>query len=493
MTEKREINMTFNLPKDQSSIIKVIGVGGGGSNAVNHMYKQGIRGVEFIVCNTDAQALDKSPVPVKVQLGSTLTEGRGAGANPEVGRNAAIENIDEIKNLLAKDTKMVFVTAGMGGGTGTGAAPIIAAAAREMGILTVGIVTVPFRFEGPHRKRFADNGLEELRKSVDTILVISNDKLRESSGARSVIEAFCEADNVLTIAAKGIAEIITVTGYINVDFADVQTVMKNGGAAIMGSAAAEGEGRARRAVELALASPLLNDNRITGAKHVLINITGGTSEVMFDEMDEITQYVQAEAGQEANVIFGMGTDESLGEKINVTIIATGFEGGSKQEERKVTVLEVKSPVEKEPKTTLNQPVMVNTTNPGSELRSNNDFGNRNFDDKKELLQDPNALLNFTVSIKDSSEQPIQQSTSTEDNLRRQNERLSHLKNMGTRLRPIPVSDMETTPAFRRKGLKLEDVPPSNETNISRYELNTNLDNTIEIRKGENGFLHDSAD
>lgn len=493
MTEKREINMTFNLPKDQSSIIKVIGVGGGGSNAVNHMYKQGIRGVEFIVCNTDAQALDKSPVPVKVQLGSTLTEGRGAGANPEVGRNAAIENIDEIKNLLAKDTKMVFVTAGMGGGTGTGAAPIIAAAAREMGILTVGIVTVPFRFEGPHRKRFADNGLEELRKSVDTILVISNDKLRESSGARSVIEAFCEADNVLTIAAKGIAEIITVTGYINVDFADVQTVMKNGGAAIMGSAAAEGEGRARRAVELALASPLLNDNRITGAKHVLINITGGTSEVMFDEMDEITQYVQAEAGQEANVIFGMGTDESLGEKINVTIIATGFEGGNKQEERKVTVLEVKSPVESGPKTTLHQPVIVNTTNPASDSRPNNEFGNRNFDDKKELLQDPNALLNFTVTIKDSPEQPIQQTTSTEDNLRRQNERLNHLKNMGTRLRPIPVSDMETTPAFRRKGLKLEDVPPSNETNISRYELNTNLDNTIEIRKGENGFLHDSAD
>lgn len=493
MTEKREINMTFNLPKDQSSIIKVIGVGGGGSNAVNHMYKQGIRGVEFIVCNTDAQALDKSPVPTKVQLGSTLTEGRGAGANPEVGRNAAIENIDEIKNLLAKDTKMVFVTAGMGGGTGTGAAPIIAAAAREMGILTVGIVTVPFRFEGPHRKRFADNGLEELRKSVDTILVISNDKLRESSGARSVIEAFCEADNVLTIAAKGIAEIITVTGYINVDFADVQTVMKNGGAAIMGSAAAEGEGRARRAVELALASPLLNDNRITGAKHVLINITGGTSEVMFDEMDEITAYVQAEAGQEANVIFGMGTDESLGEKINVTIIATGFEGGSKQEERKVTVLEVKSPVEPEVKPKLNEPVMVKTTTPGNDFRSNTEFTNRNLEEKKEVLQDPNSLLNFTVSIKDASEQPIQLSTSTEDNLRRQNERLNHLKNMGTRLRPIPVSDMESTPAFRRKGLKLEDVPPSNETNISRYELNTNLDNSIEIRKGENGFLHDSAD
>jgi cell division protein FtsZ len=493
MTEKREINMTFTLPKNQSSIIKVIGVGGGGSNAVNHMFRQGIRGVEFIVCNTDEQALETSPVPTKVQLGSTLTEGRGAGANPEVGRNAAIENIEEIKSLLAKDTKMVFVTAGMGGGTGTGAAPIIADAAREMGILTVGIVTVPFRFEGPHRKRFADSGLEELRKSVDTILVISNDKLRESSGARSVIEAFAEADNVLTIAAKGIAEIITVTGYINVDFADVQTVMKNGGAAIMGSAAAEGDGRARRAVELALASPLLNDNRITGAKHVLINITGGTREVMFDEMDQITEYVQAEAGHEANVIFGMGTDENLGEKINVTIIATGFEGG-KEEKRIVMALE--TAVEKQNEAP--KPVEPNSNKQVLtyllDSTPNNEQSPKSTEEKKDIIQDPKSLLDFTVTIKDPNEVPIQQTSTNEENLRRQNERVTHLKNIREKIRPIPVSDMETVPAFRRKGLKLDDVPPSNENVISRWEMwKDPQTNALAFRKGENGYLHDQND
>lgn len=495
MTEKREINMTFTLPKNQNSIIKVIGVGGGGSNAVNHMFRQGIRGVEFIVCNTDAQALETSPVPIKVQLGSTLTEGRGAGANPEVGRNAAIENIEEIKSLLAKDTKMVFVTAGMGGGTGTGAAPIIAAAAREMGILTVGIVTVPFRFEGPHRKRYADGGLEELRKSVDTILVISNDKLRESSGARSVIEAFSEADNVLTIAAKGIAEIITVTGYINVDFADVQTVMKNGGAAIMGSAAAEGDGRARRAVELALASPLLNDNRITGAKHVLINITGGTREVMFEEMDQITEYVQAEAGHEANVIFGMGTDESLGEKINVTIIATGFEGG-KEEKRVVMSLETAVEKQKEAPKPSEQNTNTNNNRITYTLEgpTNNEQSAKLGEERKDIIQDPKSLLDFKLSIKEPNDVPIQQTSTNEENLRRQNERVTHLKNIRDKIRPIPVSDMETVPAFRRKGLKLNDVPPSNETVVSRWEMWKDPEtNSIVFRKGENGYLHDPND
>jgi cell division protein FtsZ len=339
MTEKKEINLTFDLPKDQSSIIKVIGVGGGGSNAVNHMFKQGIRGVEFIVCNTDAQALEASPVPTRIQLGYTLTEGRGAGSNPEKGKNAAIENIDELKTILGKGTKMVFVTAGMGGGTGTGAAPVIAAAAKEMGILTVGIVTIPFMMEGNRRKQQAEDGLNELRKAVDTLLVISNDKLREICGNMALSAAFAQADNVLTIAAKGIAEIITVAGYINVDFADVQTVMTNGGSAIMGSATAEGENRAMRAVELALASPLLNDNRITGAKHILINITGGTKEVLMDEMTDIINYVQDEAGKTANVIFGTGHDESLGEKISVTLISTGFDSQEQNLERVVNHLE----------------------------------------------------------------------------------------------------------------------------------------------------------
>ncbi len=318
--------MNFNLPKEESSIIKVIGVGGGGSNAVNHMYKQGIRGVDFVVCNTDQQALDMSPVPKKIALGSSLTEGRGAGAQAEVGRNAAIENLDDIKEVLESNTKMVFITAGMGGGTGTGAAPIIAEAARELGILTVGIVTVPFTFEGKKRKMQAEKGLEELKKNVDTVLVISNDKLREMYGNLKLSEAFHQADDVLTIASKGIAEIITVEGYVNVDFEDVRTVMTNSGVAIMGSATTSGQDRAIKAVEQALASPLLNDNNIFGASNILLYISSGKEEVTMDEVAEITDYIQEEAGMDADVIWGNGTDEDLGDQLVLTVIATGFHG-----------------------------------------------------------------------------------------------------------------------------------------------------------------------
>ena len=316
--------MNFDLPKDQSSIIKVIGVGGGGSNAVNHMYEQGIKGVDFIVCNTDSQALDISPVPIKVQLGQSLTEGRGAGSIPAVGKNAAIENIDEIQEILAKRTTMVFVTAGMGGGTGTGAAPVIAKAAKDMGILTVGIVTIPFTFEGKKRMNQAAEGLREMRASVDTLLVIRNDKLREIHGNLSLQNAFEQADNILATAAKGIAELISVTGAINVDMNDVNTVMKESGVAIMGQAMAEGEDRAIKAARQALESPLLNDNDIEGAKYILLNITYGSSEVMMDEISDITDYIQHAAGSTADVIWGHGMDESLGEKLSVTIIATGF-------------------------------------------------------------------------------------------------------------------------------------------------------------------------
>lgn len=316
--------MKFDLPKDQASIIKVIGVGGGGSNAVNHMYDQGISGVDFVICNTDAQALDQSPIPNKIQLGTTLTEGLGAGANPEVGKNAAIEDVEAIKAILQNNTKMVFITAGMGGGTGTGAAPIIAEAAREMGILTVGIVTMPFSFEGRRRKQQADEGIEALRANVDTLLIINNDKLRMMYGNLKMGEAFAKADDILTVAAKGISEIITVTGYVNTDFKDVQTVMKDGGTAIMGSATAEGENRAVDAVTKALASPLLNDNEIKGANYVLLNITSGTEEITMDEIGDITDFIQDEAGLTADVIWGNCTDESLGEKVAVTVIATGF-------------------------------------------------------------------------------------------------------------------------------------------------------------------------
>lgn len=314
----------FDLPKNQSSIIKVIGVGGGGSNAVNHMYKQGIKGVDFVITNTDNQALETSPVPTKVQLGANLTEGMGAGSIPEVGREAAKENIEEIRNVLQNNTKMVFITAGMGGGTGTGAAPVIASIAKEMGILTVGIVTVPFNFEGRKRRMQADAGIQELRKNVDTLLIICNDKLRELCGDLKLSEAFSRADNILTVAAKGIAEIITVTGYINVDFKDVNTVMRNSGVAIMGTGVASGEERAIKAVEQALTSPLLNDSNIKGAKNILLYISSGKNEVTMDEVTEITDYIQTESGSTAEIIWGNGNDDSLDDMISVTIIATGF-------------------------------------------------------------------------------------------------------------------------------------------------------------------------
>lgn len=316
--------MKFDLPKENSSIIKVIGVGGGGSNAVNHMYKQGIKGVDFIVCNTDQQALDMSPVPLRIVLGASLTKGRGAGSLPEVGKNAAIENIEEVKTLLANNTEMVFITAGLGGGTGTGAAPIIAKAAKEMGILTVGIVTIPFGFEGKKRKAQADAGLEALKANVDTLLVISNDKLREIYGNLKVTEAFGHADDILATAAKGIADIITTTLQINTDINDVKTVMKESGVAIMGSAMASGEQRSLRAVEQAMTSPLLNDSNIKGARYVLVNVTCGEDEITMDEFGEITDYIQDAAGMSAEVIKGYGVDPSLGDKVNVTIIATGF-------------------------------------------------------------------------------------------------------------------------------------------------------------------------
>lgn len=313
-------------PISQSSPIKVIGIGGGGSNAVNTMYNRGIAGVDFIICNTDSQALDASPVPTKVQLGISLTSGQGAGSRPEVGRNAAIESLDEVMEQLGENTKMVFITAGMGGGTGTGAAPIIAKATKEKDILTVGIVTVPFAFEGKRRAQQADEGLEAMREAVDTLLIIRNDKLRELYSELTIRKAFANADDVLCTAAKGIAEVITLTGDINVDMNDVNTVMKNSGRAIMGSGKASGEGRAYKAINDALESPLLNDKDITGANFVLLNITFGTEEILMDEITDITEFIQDAAGQEADVIWGYAMDETLEDDLCVTVIATGFEG-----------------------------------------------------------------------------------------------------------------------------------------------------------------------
>ncbi|ERM82661.1 cell division protein FtsZ [Rhodonellum psychrophilum GCM71 = DSM 17998] len=316
----------FDLPKNHKSIIKVIGVGGGGSNAVNHMFSQGIKDVEFVVVNTDAQALQSSPVPLRLQLGESLTEGLGAGANPEKGRNAAIESREEIRELLSDNTKMVFITAGMGGGTGTGAAPVIAKIAKDLDILTVGIVTAPFVFEGKKKMMAAQLGIEALRESCDTVLVILNDKLREIYGNLAIRSAFAKADNILSTAAKSIAEIITVHQDVNVDFEDVKTVMKNAGAAVMGSATEEGEGRAIRSAEKAIASPLLNNVDIRGAQKILLSIMSGEDdELSMDELSEITEYIQERAGDDAELIFGQGIDPDLGKAIRVTVIATGFE------------------------------------------------------------------------------------------------------------------------------------------------------------------------
>ncbi len=314
----------FDLPKNRSSVIKVVGVGGGGNNAVNYMYNQGIEGVDFVICNTDAQALQNSPISNKLQLGASITEGLGAGANPEIGEQAAIESKDEIKALFQNHTKLIFITAGMGGGTGTGAAPVIASIAREMGILTVAIVTYPFQFEGNSRLKAAEKGIEELRNQVDSLIVINNNKLRDLFGNLGYKSGFSKADEILAKAAKGIAEVITQNYTINIDLRDAKTVLSDSGTAIMGSAQAEGENKAKEAIMGALDSPLLNDNKITGAQNVLLLIVSGKEEITIDEIGIINEHIQSEAGNNANIIMGIGEDENLGNAISVTIVATGF-------------------------------------------------------------------------------------------------------------------------------------------------------------------------
>ncbi len=501
--------MEFELNKDNESIIKVIGVGGGGSNAVNHMFLQGIKGVDFIVCNTDAQALEISPVPTKIQLGMSLTEGRGAGSIPEIGKNAAIENIEEIRKLLV-DSKMVFITAGMGGGTGTGAAPIIAQAAREMGILTVGIITIPFTFEGKKRKDQANEGIEALKNNVDTILVICNDKLREIYGNLKLSEAFSHADDILTTAAKGIAEIITVTGYINVDFEDVKTAVSNSGVAIMGSAIAEGENRAIKAVEQALASPLLNDNNIKGARYILMNVASGTKEVTMDEIGSITDYIQDEAGLTADIIWGNCVDDTLGEKVSVTIIATGFktkqEQGFEAERNKVTRHVLTNDEKKEVRAEVSvsrsndrditEPSLVKKEEASSsqaekEITFEFEFGGKNIAD------------DFTSSIKTEDKKELKQEekqqdeeadeSATDEQFRKSRERILKLKELSYRIGSANnLADLEKEPAYRRKNVKLDSVLHSSETNISRYTLTNEDEKKTEI-KPNNSFLHDNVD
>ena len=346
-------NILFDMPKTQSNTIKVIGVGGGGSNAVNHMFKQHINGVDFVICNTDAQALENSPIPNKIQLGANLTSGLGAGANPEIGAQAAKESLQEVQQMLNTQTKMVFITAGMGGGTGTGAAPIIAKIAKDMDILTVGIVTMPFAFEGKRRTKQAQLGIDQLRQNVDSLIVINNNKLREVYGNLGFKAGFSKADEVLSTASKGIAEVITHHYKQNIDLHDAKTVLSNSGTAIMGSAKEEGESRAKNAIVKALDSPLLNDNKITGAKNVLLLIVSGTNEVTLDEIGEINDYIQDEAGHDANIIMGVGEDEELGDAISVTIVATGFAADQQSTITNTEVKKVIHTLEDEQKATYN--------------------------------------------------------------------------------------------------------------------------------------------
>ncbi|AZQ45077.1 cell division protein FtsZ [Nonlabens ponticola] len=373
-------NFDFDLPKNQSNVIKVIGVGGGGSNAIKHMFQQGIKGVDFVICNTDAQALENSPVPNKIQLGVTLTEGLGAGANPEVGERAAQESIEDVRNMLDRRTKMVFITAGMGGGTGTGAAPVIAQVAREMEILTVGIVTTPFQFEGKVRNEQAQLGIEKFRKNVDSLVIINNNKLRDVYGNLGFKAGFSKADEVLATASRGIAEVITNHYTQNIDLRDAKTVLSNSGTAIMGSAQATGSNRAQEGILKALDSPLLNDNKITGAKNVLLLIVSGTEEITIDEIGEINEHIQNEAGGGANIIMGVGEEESLGDAIAVTVIATGFDAEQQNEISNTETRRIIHTLEEEQRTTQVLDNGNGNVQPGKLIMDQDDQEEDNVDD-----------------------------------------------------------------------------------------------------------------
>lgn len=495
--------MLFDLPKDEPSIIKIIGVGGGGSNAVTHMYKQGIIGVDYAICNTDAQAMHLSPVPVKIPLGASLTEGRGAGSKPDVGKRACMESLEEITRFLDDGTKMAFITAGMGGGTGTGAAPIIAKAAQDLGILTVGIVTLPFLFEGRLRVSNGFEGLEELRKSVDCLVVISNDKLRQIHGNLSISQAFSQADNILCTAAKGIAEIITVPGYVNVDFEDVNTVMRGSGVAIMGTSAVEGDGRARRAVDEALNSPLLEDSNISGAQNILVNITSGSLEATMDEIFEITEFVQQEAGEGANLIWGNCFDERLGEKLSVTIIATGFEASRKTpripgmrtqpatNERQVVHLDEEEAAK--PKPSL---FTITSDEPGPVEEKQANAIEFDFDNVRETMEkirsaksdhnDPYIRPDDLAEI--SPEERRQRLVEAQ---RRRDEVRNRPINVVKLNSPQTIIELENQPAYLRRGVNLDTLPDAETPGMSTWTIS--IEDEPEIKMSGNSYLHDTVD
>lgn len=512
--------MEYDMPKGKSSIIKVIGIGGGGSNAVTYMYEKGITDVDFVVCNTDQQALDTSPVPNKIALGPSLTEGRGAGANPEIGRQATEESEEDIRSALSVNTKMVFITAGMGGGTGTGGAPVVARIAREMDILTVAIVSTPFPFEGRKKKANAMEGIAALREYVDSIIVISNEKMMERFRSHSITEAFNKLNNILAIGAKGIAEIITMSGEINVDFEDVKAVMKDSGVAIMGYAQAEGEHRAIKAAEEALSSPLLDDNNIMGSKNLLLNISFGEVMPTVEEIDEITLYMNNETGDQTDMIWGTCYNESLGEKICITVVATGFE--INQAEGRIDRERMK-PV----KRSLGdeQPEAISSEAEEPEKKEwVLDTSNESPEDKRPsqmpidfnlppipLVKQVKPVNNDLEKAKDHTpvDEPIASNENTEsktpktpkaNNSNGINDqlRIDKLKTLSNyRLTDAKLEEMERTPAIERQGTKLFDPPHSSEREVSRHTLTEKVDEEdgskkIEINKN-NKFLHDNVD
>lgn len=543
--------LAFDLPKNQSSVIKVIGVGGGGSNAVNYMYEHGIEGVDFAVCNTDLQALEASPITTKIQIGAEITEGLGAGANPEVGRKAAEESIDRIEELLETNTKMLFITAGMGGGTGTGAAPVIAKVAREKEILTVAVVTVPFWTEGGYRKQYAEKGLEELRQSVDTLLVINNDRLIEVYGDLTLSKAFAKANEVLNTATKGIAEVISQTLMVNIDLNDAKRVLKDSGSAVMGQAYASGENRAIEAIEGALDSPLLHDNNINGAQQVLLKIvTGpGEKEIRMTELFNIKKHIQDVAGSDVNIIEGIGVEEGMDDEISVTVIATGFKAnkklGAKPEMPKVYDLEKDNSSENiKQYETQNQDY---EEVPAFSTEEENTQGTINFD-----LDDQAPILNFNLEEESSEESPldfpletesaaVSQETSTEsaifdeqeqdtiihtlemeteaeeviselkeevDNEEeltqinhgisaeqmaiRSRQRMDRLREITMKLRtPSGLTDLESEPAYKRREVELDDVTHSSDSEAPKFMLGEDEDKNVGIKP--NNFLHDNVD
>jgi cell division protein FtsZ len=485
--------MNFDLPVERSSIIKVLGIGGGGNNAVSHMFEKGITDVNFVICNTDHQALIKSQVPIKVQIGESLTEGRGAGSKPEIGRQAAMENIDDVMEALSGNTKMVFITTGMGGGTGTGAAPVIAKACKEAGLLTIAVVTIPFKSEGKVRIRHAIDGVTELKDYVDSLLVINNEKLREIYGNQPVSTAFAKADDILTTAVKGIAEIITVTGYINVDFADVETVMKNSGVSIMGMGKAAGENRAIKAIENALASPLLNSNDITGAKSILINISSGSGEheITMDELGEITDYMYEAASDDALIIRGLSKDENLNEEISVTVIATGFESNSifhpykAKKQNKVELLTGKNAIPSR--------IIPET---GQDVFSVHEKG------KKSLITDfeeeSQGVIDFSHEI---DEIRSRRTNENEENSEKPEATLRKVKHMQNILKREGLSNktmkenidtFEDVPAYVRRNLSLGVPEAGAESKLSKFTL-TSDDNDEPVLRENNAYLNDNVD